>query len=92
MNGLHAAADAEEILTRLRRLVTIWRATYVIQMILLLLLTVAVGLQMALPGVLALLLRSEVGAQYLIPIILVLPIIHPSTRQKWLAKARAKLA
>ncbi len=71
MNGLHAAGDAEEILTRLRRLVTIWRATYVIQMILLLLLTVAVGLQMALPGVLALLLRSEVGAQYLIPIILV---------------------
>jgi hypothetical protein len=71
MNGLHAAADAEVILSRLRRLVTLWRATYVIQMILLLLLTVAVGLEISLPGVLALLVRSEVGAQILIPVILV---------------------
>jgi len=66
-----AAKNAEVILASLRRLVTIWRATYLIQMILLLLLAVAVGLQLALPGVLSLLLRSEVGARFLIPCILV---------------------
>lgn len=67
MNRAHTAADAEVILTRLRRLVTLWRATYIIQMILLLLLVIAVGLELNLPGVLTLLLRSELGAQLLIP-------------------------
>lgn len=80
MNRAHTAADAEAILARLRRLVTIWRATYVIQMILLLLLAIAVGLEKTLPGVLTLLLRSELGAQLLIPCILVpLLILDPVT-------------
>jgi hypothetical protein len=72
MNEAYATHQgAEVILARLRRLVTIWRATYIIQMILLLLLVLSVGLEVSLPGVLAMLLRSELGAQLLIPGILV---------------------
>lgn len=71
MNGSRSAADSEVIIGRLRRLATIWRVTYIFQMILLMLLTIAVALEVSLPGVLVLLLRSEVGAQLLIPCILV---------------------
>ncbi|MFH2007462.1 MAG: hypothetical protein ABI333_12830 [bacterium] len=62
----------EVILTRLRRLVTIWRATYIVQMILLLLFLLALGLEILMPGVLALLLRSARGAQLLLPCIALL--------------------
>lgn len=71
MNGSQDAANSELIILRLRRLATIWQVTYIVQMILLLLLTIAVGLELSLPGVLVLLLRSELGAQLLIPCILV---------------------
>jgi hypothetical protein len=63
----YAPTEAEAILARLRRLVTLWRATYIVQMILLLLLVLAVGLELTLPGVLAMLLRSKLWATLLIP-------------------------
>ncbi len=66
-----ATPGAEIIISRLRRLATIWRATYIVQMILLQLLVLAVALELSLPGVLRMLVRSDVGAQLLIPGILI---------------------
>jgi len=56
----------EVILARLRRLVTIWRATYIVQMILLLLFLLALGLETLMPGVLVLLLRRSLDPALLL--------------------------
>ena len=68
----------EVILARLRRLITIWRATYIVQMILLLLFLLALGLETLMPGVLALLLRRALDpALLLLSIALLLLSLDP---------------
>ena len=67
VNSTKQQVGPDAIIQRLRGLVMIWRATYIVQIIGLLLLGLTLFLAMKIPGILALLLRSKLGAEALIP-------------------------